>query len=253
MRSASVQLERGGPQQNTQPPLRQLLSFTEKSARPRVLRLQLEVRTAGLSSEQQEQLARAAGCGGVAWSRENGTAIPWLGGALLRVVCGSSPGVYRTLYADLRAGEYTLPACETVEVSAAYWRTTVAPDELGDAVMGVQAEVTDGELPDPSPLLLTCVRRKPWDNSDVGGDPYARCPVPPGAWGWDLLPGGLSRVIGICGGQKAVRVEGDAWTPPTTPIVIGGLDTRWVRIAHDVPAPEQTGDGWDAGVIFSLR
>jgi len=244
-RAASAQLMRDGP--TLTPPTRQILAFDDGEARPRILRVQLAARISGASDAAQERSAYAIGTAGMLDQVEGGQPSPWYGGAAMILRCGGAVGVRRTLVADLRSGEYALPPCESVELSVRYYETD--DDAIAPVPLDIQAEVADGTLPDATPLQLTAARFVSWVGDPAPGG-IARCPVPQGAWGWDLLPGSLPVMYGLCGDVKATRTDGGTWTPPTTPLILGGADCRDVRIWTDAP---QVGEGWLASVIFYLR
>lgn len=251
-RTGTLQLDRA--QHAPQPGFRNLVAFHDEMQRPRTLRVDVRALVPGRDTADQRSMALAAGTCGVWWSDAVGDTTedaPWQGGAAIKLSYGSTPGIEREVYADLRAGEFAIPPCMTLEVAVAYWRPLDQLDDvLGDALLEVAVEIADGEPgPDCSPLILTATRR-------VDAGYSVGCSVPPGAYAFDLLPGSRTHVAALCGGQRVVRRQGGAWTPPTHPVLIAGADCRHVSVWTD---DELSGSGegetatWDAGVVFYVR
>ncbi len=239
--TGNARLERGAPDTH-KPRFRQLLSsVSTENARPRTLRIEARVALNELSDEQQRQLVYQLGGAGVWWARGENSPLPWDGGAALSIVYGSTPGIRRQIFADLRPGEYVIPPCESIMVSAAYWCPDFELGELGDAPLEVFAAVADGDASDSSPLILSAVR-----TTTLSG---ARCPVPPGAYAWDAYA--LDTPIRAqCGSVQAMRVQGGAWTPPTHPIPIAGPYSDAVDV---VRIGEGLEGAWTPMVLFYVR
>lgn len=126
-----------------------------------------------------------------AWFYGDGT-VPWVGSSMcgvLRFRFGSQ-GVLRTLFADMRGGEYQIPPCESVIVDVA--RYTPSTDAAALAAAGFPAgsqldvigEITDGTSEDFTPMQFTA----PSSWGAGGADASARIFAPPGAYAFELYP-----------------------------------------------------------------
>ncbi len=232
---------------STEPQFRQLFQHQAASIVPRTLRVDARVLLDGVNEEAQRNLATRLGGAGVWWNETEGGATPWFGGAALKIVCGSHPGIRRTVYADLRSGEYALPPCEHFEISAAYWTPDsdepdaegyTSIDALGTSLLEVSAEVAEGESGEVSPLLLSATRRF------QGG---SICATPPGAYAFEVYADTAFRAR--CGAVTVVRVPGERWEPPTMPHPIVGPYAHFV----EVYSLDEAVSDWAPVIVFWVR
>lgn len=251
------------------PPFSEVLRISDTKQDARVLRVSTRAIVQGLSEDEQRAMARTIGGAGIYWNRENGLPSPWLGGAALRITTGSTPGMPRTIFADLREGEYVLPPCTDVGVSVAYWKTNAnADNSIGDSPLEVTLEVADGTLADPTPLQVSAQRFIPWFGEDVTGDTggagVKRCAIPPGAYAWDAFADGVSTLRAKCGPLTAARdPDGTKWAPPFFPLPLVGssdlqvglwtLDEAPTPIIEGQPGWDTQAQEWTACVVFYVR
>jgi hypothetical protein len=99
-------------------------------------------------------------------------------------------GMLRTLFCDLRSGEYQIPPCEFVRLTAT--RYTPAVDIIGEfqelvdlTPYQIEGEIADGVAADFTPMLFTVpsfwtLQEDNWQQNRIA--------VPPGAYAFDLLP-----------------------------------------------------------------
>jgi hypothetical protein len=165
---------------------------------------------------------------------------------VLRFTYGSAE-IQRTLFCDLASGEYVLPPCDFVTVSAARYTPQVdAVDEFGNAHLvdrvpvEVVADIADGNAIDFTPMILTAPA------PDVGwASNVAKVACPPGAYAFDVLPNDPSdagRVEVFAPG--AVRdFDSGQWTPPTTPLPVV---SPWISL-------RATGAGRRCKIVFFVR
>lgn len=240
-RTSTERLDRG-PVSVRRPTWRGVASLDERIVRPVTMRVDARALASGRTDEEAASMVGLAGGAGVWWNYHDGVPAPWDGGAALRIVYGSVPGIRRTIYADLRAGDYALPPCNAVEVSAAYWNPTDSDaDDLGTSQLEVSVELADGDCADASPLRVSCVRSIP-------GVDTTSCMVPPGAYAWDVYAPDVSSYFAQCGPLQASRTA-TTWAPPTHPYIITGPDSHRVRVW-----PGDGVDGaWLAGLVFYVR
>lgn len=251
-------LDRGGPVDGVSVPAPQffaVVNHDDDHQVPRVLRIKVRALKQGVSEDVQAQLAQFAGGAGVWWNRDADTGVPepWYGGAAMRIRFGSEPGIFRDIIADLREGEYNIPPCKSITVTAAFW--SPGDDETGYTAqlqglqLEVAAEIADGETIESSPLILTAQRDIRLAAPEYG---WANCYAPPGAYAFDA--GGEHQAIyGISGGRYFERnPDTGKWVPPSTPILltsgvvgIGLVDQR----DGDADAPGT----WPAIITFFVR
>lgn len=228
----------------TEPQFRQMFQHQAASIQPRTLRIDARVLLDGVDDEAQRNAVLRLGGAGVWWTEGEGAQIPWFGGAALKIVCGSHPGIRRTIYADLRPGEYALPPCEHFEISAAYWTPDsdvsgdYGLDALGTSLLEVSAEVAEGETGEVSPLLVSATRR-----IDTG----SICAVPPGAYAFEVYADTAFRAR--CGAVTVVRIPGERWEPPTMPHPIVGPFAHFVEVYS---LDESVGE-WSPVIVFWVR
>ncbi len=227
----------------TEPTFRQLLQHQTSEIRPRTLRVDARVMLSGVSEEAGRNAVLRIGGAGVWWNETEGGPTPWWGGAALKITYGSHPGIRRTIYADLRAGEYALPPCDHFEVSAAYWTQDTEDyglDVLGTSLLEVSAEVAEGDAGETSPLLLSATR-----HLSGGG---SICAVPPGAYAFEVYAETALRAR--CGAVTVVRIPGERWEPPTTPHPIVGPYAHYCEV---YPLSEGGEAEWDPVIVFWVR
>lgn len=223
--------------------------------RPRVLRVQADAM--GLGDELGAYVAQNAACG-VWWNRlaqsgesfgqwDANAVYPWQGGAALRITCGSLPGVSRTIYADLRSGDYNLPPCEYVEVHAAVW----SPSGGAPPDWRVQAEIAEGMAIESTPMRVTARR-------SCANDTYrAACIAPPGAYAFEV--GGNEPGGGVIASGAATPVtrnyDTGAWTPPTTPHLLVEARVIVERVSGSSPVADdgEFAQPWDATIVWFVR
>jgi hypothetical protein len=99
-------------------------------------------------------------------------------------------GMLRTLFCDLRSGEYQIPPCEFVRLTAT--RYTPAVDIIGEfqelvdlTPYQIEGEISDGVAADFTPMLFTVpsfwtLQEDNWQQNKIA--------VPPGAYAFDLFP-----------------------------------------------------------------
>jgi hypothetical protein len=133
-------------------------------------------------------------------------------------------GMLRTLFCDLRSGEYQVPPCEFVRLTATRW--TPAVDIIGEFPVlvdltpyQVEGEISDGVAADFSPMLFTMPsfwwkQEDNWQQNKVA--------VPPGAYAFDVYPD-LAIASGFGPGASRFQVSNPAavrdfgagdWYPP---------------------------------------
>lgn len=235
-----------------------------KRSIPRVLRLRVRALKQGYTDEDQAQLAQLCGGAGVWWNKNNdtGAAEPWVGGGALRIRYGTEGGIYRDIIADLREGEYNIPPCSYITVSAAYWDPLDAEaggifyssyytaQQLDGIDLEVSADVVDGDSLESTPLVVTASRIIPFGPPSFG---EATCVAPPGAYAFDV-GGGTVRVYGNSAEKYFERdPESGKWLPPSTPIL---LSTG--RLFVGTTQKELVGDGtnletWQPTITFFVR
>lgn len=239
-----------------------LLAFDDHKVLSRTLRLSARFLQPDLTDEQQK--ARAQGMiAGLWWEPgqqwwQNGDVL-----ACVRLRFGSSPGIFRDVYADLREGEYNLPPCSSVNVAIAYRRAQAIQ---GGPDLEVGAEVADGESAESTPLVLTCAADI--NHTQSGLDTIAgiagsrRCPVPPGAYAFDVRAGATGVVLRDYGGQgygaPSILVERDWETgrhvPPTQPILLGrARDLVVWPVRLPVGNPSGNDNYWTPEITFHVR
>lgn len=120
-----------------------------------------------------------------------GASVPWVGSSssqcngALRFRFGSSEAA-RVLITDLASGDYQVPSCEQLYIDVC--RYTPGSDAAAIAALGfdvpteVQAEISDGNSADFSPML--CTAPSSWTGTT---DASAVLAVPPGAYAFELF------------------------------------------------------------------
>lgn len=242
-RFATVTLERGAVGVRV-PTWRTVFQFAEEAQRPRTLRIETRAIVDGMSDDMRRAAAALAGGAGIWWGDEGEDL--WDGGAAMRLTYGTQPGIQRTVYADLRSGEYAIPPCSAFELSAAYW----APIENQLGPLELAAELADGDCGDCTPLQLSATRKDEPYNEARSIASLRYCPVPPGAYAWEVYSD-RPQVHARCGLVEVIRdrVTG-AWQPPTMPHPIAGQDAHQVRIWSDVQGEAGM---WSPLVVFFVR
>lgn len=165
--------------------------------------------------------------GGVYWRSDSSAA--WVGSSvtamcgLVRFVYGSQ-GMLRTLLCDLQGGEYQIPPCEYLTVTAA--RYTPSTDAAALAAIGFPAgsvlecagEIADGCAEDFTPMMYTAPSSWP---GGAGTDALARVHAPPGAYAFELYPDtalAAQNTFEVSPPGARRDFANGVWTPPTTPL-----------------------------------
>lgn len=239
-RNGSQALQLGGPHV-TQPRWSTLFNHMDGKSLPRVVRVEVN---GGDEPGVVDDITRAQSGSrigaGVWWTTDQGgVPAPWIGGGALRFRFGSR--LLRTIYVDLARGEYQLPPCESVAVDAAVWNPMPSVGERS-LVTYVSAEVEDGSIADPSPMLVHARRIVP------AGQGVIYCFAPPGAYAVDVAPDMSVPVTLSSPPHRAFRhLAAHAWDPPYSPILIGTEPYGRIRL-ESAAAGE-----WLASLVFWIR
>lgn len=194
--------------------------------------------------EYSDVLYQASLYAGAWWQPEDGFTA-WIGNdhpycGVIRFEYGSQ-GLQRTIFCDLRSGEYQIPPCEFVRVSAT--RYTPATDVSGEfpytvdrADWQIEGEIADGVAVDFSPMVFTAPST--WGGTAAGE--YVKVAAPPGAYAFEVCPVSSNDSAGNrfqTSEPASVRdFEGGVWLPPSSPLV---LQNAYVEIACDLPSTRQ--------------
>lgn len=186
---------------------------------PRTVRVRVS------KASHTNQLWSASLTAGVWWAPDD-TFNPWAGelyhGAI-RFSYGYK-GMLRHLYCDLRSGEYQIPPCEYLRVSAT--RYTPAVDVSGEfpftvdrTPMQIEGEISDGVAADFTPMVFTASSQ--WIASE-GDDSFSKVACPPGAYAFEVYPVAPGDSVGNrfeTYSPASVRdfVSG-VWIPPSSPL-----------------------------------
>jgi hypothetical protein len=181
---------------------------------------------------------------GVWWKPETDFSA-WIGSdhpycGVIRFEYGSQ-GFQRTIYCDLRSGEYQIPPCEFLRVTAA--RYTPATDISGEfpytvdlASWQIEGEIADGVAPDFTPMIFTAPST--WGAAAAGD--YLKIAAPPGAYAFEVSPVSPTDTTGNVfrtSEPASVRdFENGIWLPPSSPLP---LLEAFVQIASDLPSVRQ--------------
>jgi hypothetical protein len=248
-RKASLLLERGDLSA-TEPTFLNLVDIAASgTSKPRVLRVSLELVTGSGEGEGGEPIAPAAGgfLAAGAWYNPaiaSSDSPAWLfrDHGVLEIKCGDGASEpVRTIYADIRSGEFQLPPCD-------FARVRVARYYAGDTPMGgdyrVSAQLVDGFAGDPSPLTFTAIRRF----TIAGGDGGFSLLFPPqGAYAFELYPQS-GRVFEANHGLQRNRL-GAVQDPPNSPIPLAAQSLDLTCSVDD-----NNGDGaMDVTAVFFVR
>lgn len=240
--------------------------------RERVLRVEVEARSTETSQDDFLAKLAVSGTCGVWWNAgyvgpndPAGAPDPWYGGAAMRVRYGSSPGIMRTLYADLRDGEFNLPPCELVEVAAGRWDRGPGSRDTA-TTLTIMAEVADGMSIESTPLI--CSAYKPINGPVDGGSSMGLCLCPPGAYAFEVTGGiidqeaaeigtGWRGGIVARGGSEFLERNWSTgkWCPPTSPRPLNApYVTVWPAYPdHYVAEPDGPTPQWGAAIQFYVR
>lgn len=196
-----------------------MCELTDHIQSPRVVRVKLRSENQQYNEYQQNSYSQGY-TAGIWWPTPSGNfwnAGSYRSGAL-RFRFGSTPGIIRDNFADLREGEYNIPPCQTVQVSAAWWSPRRDYGDDHSIPLEVSIEVATGEAIESTPLVLTCSRLI----EGLGSEIDRACWVPPGAYAFDAAAGGQPVMITNSAGMYCERdpMTGK-WVPPTTPILLG--------------------------------
>jgi hypothetical protein len=119
-------------------------------------------------------------------------------------------GMLRTLFCDLRSGEYQIPPCEFVRLTATRW--TPAIDIVGEfqelvdlTPYQIEGEISDGVAADFTPMLFTMpsfwnLQEDNWQQNRIA--------VPPGAYAFDVLPDEVTTAYGAASQRFEVSTPG---------------------------------------------
>lgn len=174
-----------------------------------------------------DPIVQASLFAGVWWAPDE-TFSAWIGSnhpycGALRFEYGYR-GLMRTLYTDLRSGEYQIPPCEFLRVTAT--RYTPATDQGGEfpytvdrTEFQVEGEIADGVAADFTPMVLTAPSS--WLNTDPLE--YAKVAAPPGAYAFEVYPdrsdADLEGNVFTTRNPSSTRdYVGGVWLPPSSPL-----------------------------------
>lgn len=213
------------------PKFQRLVELQTKEVVPRVVRLRLRSLLPSLDEYAQDSYAQGY-TAGIWWPSQPLGSIwdeaSYRCGAL-RIRYGSSPGIFREVYVDLRGGEFNVPPCENVAISAAYWSPRYDYGDDGSYGLEVQAEIATGEAIESTPLVLTAARV-----IDPVNGPNETCWVPPGAYAFDAYAGFNRLIVENEAGLYVERNPSTGlWVPPSTPILLGA--SRSLSVSADAP------------------
>ena len=192
-----------------------------------------------------------AGDGGGSFA-EWGELYPWLGTGSLKFTWGSHPGIARTIYCDLRSGEYNIPPCEFLEVHAAAWDPFAVGEVSEAGEWRVSGEIAAGIAHESTPITVTAL---------LYGEPStyrAVCPRPPGAYAFEVGGNEPAGVRAYGGLHPVVRnYETGLWQPPTTPIPLIERHVVIERISGTTPIDDGGGEEyanpWPAWIQWWVR
>lgn len=246
-----------GPVSVRQPQFVNALSFADGQVLPRTLRLKLRMLDYSVSEEEEQARLGQGLCAGIWWPTAVGN--QWLqaiNGCMQLRIAG---GIERLIYADLREGEFNLPPCSSVQMRVAYWR----PGNSGIAEpIELSAEIADGGCFESTPLTFTAAKEfDVFPSNDpiiVTAEQSALCPIPPGAYAFDIAAGRTGiRAVGQThnlmvdpGGLWVERnPRSGLWVPPTMPTPIGPHRALYIRNTTD----SDEGENWFPEVTFYVR
>jgi hypothetical protein len=181
---------------------------------------------------------------GVWWQPESdfsawyGNDHPYCG--VIRFEYGSQ-GFQRTIYCDLRSGEYQIPSCEFLRVTATRYTPAVDisgefPYEVDRASWQIEGEIADGVAADFTPMIFTAPST--WGDADP--DEYVKVAAPPGAYAFEVSPVSSNESTGnrfqTIEPASVRDFENSVWIPPSSPLP---LLEAFVQIASDLPSVRQ--------------
>lgn len=250
-----------GPVGVRQPQFGMLLSFLDEPGRvlPRTLRVSMRMLMPGASEEDQSYLAQGL-TSGMWWTQPSSE--QWLleaAQASMKIRTGSQKGIQRSVYADLREGEYNLPPCDSVILEVAYWR----PGNSGQwEPIELFAEIADGGTYEGTPLTFTASkyhahRQNP--GTPIDSTLSVFCPVPPGAYAFEAAAGPNGLIAAGTDQQIAQQYrspgffverspQSGRWLPPSTPVMLGSQRRVYVS-STDVAM----GEMWNPELTFFVR
>ena len=183
--------------------------------------------------DDTQPLFQASLVAGVWWTPDDdytawtGSVHPYCG--VLRFEYGYQ-GMQREIFTDMRSGEYQIPPCEFLRVTAARYTPAVSqggefPYTVDTTPYVVEGEIADDVATDFSPMLFTAPSY--WGDADAGD--YLKIAAPPGAYAFDVYPdlstGGDSFPDPPDGGAFYTRnpasirdLVNGIWLPPSSPI-----------------------------------
>lgn len=184
------------------------------------------VRVRVAKASYADSILQASLFAGVWWAPDD-TYAKWVGAnhpycGVIRFEYGYR-GLQRTLYCDLRSGEYQIPPCEFLRVTASRYTPAVDqggefPYEVDRTSFQIEGEIADGVAADFTPMVHTAPSS--WLNTDPLE--YVRVAAPPGAYAFEVYPdhpGDAAGNVFTTRNPSSVRdyVDG-VWLPPSSPL-----------------------------------